>query len=234
MLTIAVIGSKSSGKTSVIEVLVRGLTKKGYRVATVKHIPEENFTIDTEGKDTWRHAKAGATKVISVAPNEMTIIQKTETSKLSLEEILQNCEEADIVILEGFRSLVGANSKIFKIVTVKSLEEALEASKNFKSIIAFSGAAAKNLPKENFDVPIVDALNEPDKLVELVEEKIGETYKMSSEGFALYVGDKQIPLNLFVQRMMKSSIIAMASNLKGVEVSPEDRVIVKIKKWGCF
>ena len=74
MLTIAVIGSKGSGKTTVTEVLIRELTKKGYKVATVKHIPEQNFTIDTEGKDTWRHARAGASKVISVAPKEIAVI----------------------------------------------------------------------------------------------------------------------------------------------------------------
>lgn len=231
MQVIAVVGSKGSGKTSTIEVLVKGLTIKGYRVATVKHIPEKNFTIDTEGKDTWRHAKAGANKVISIAPKEMAIIHKVETERLSLEEILQNCEEADIVILEGFRSLVGANPEIYKIVTVENLQEALKAMKDFKSIIAFSGAAANKLPKEKFNVPLVDALNESEKLVELVEDKIKKTRKKLDEGFTLYVNGKQIPLNPFVQRIMKASITAMASNLKGVDVSINDRVVVKIKKW---
>ena len=232
MLVIAVVGSKGSGKTSVIEILVRELTKKGYKVATVKHIPEHNFTIDTEGKDTWRHAKAGANKIISVAPKEMAVIHKIETDKLSLEDILQHCEEADTVILEGFKSLVGANPEIFKIVTVKNSQEALEASKIFKSIIAISGAAANKLSKEDFDVPIIDALNEPKKLVKLIEGKIGQTHKESSENFALYVDNRQISLKPFVERIMKSVIVAMASSLKGVEVSPNDRVVVKIKKWG--
>jgi len=231
MLTIAVIGSKDSGKTTVTEVLIRELTKKGYKVAAVKHIPEQNFTIDTEGKDTWRHAKAGANKIISVAPKEIAVIHKVETEKLSLEDILQHCEDADIVILEGFKSLIGADPKILKIVTVKNSEEAREASKIFRPIIAFSGAAANRLPKENFTIPIIDALNETEKLVKLVEEKIGQIHKESSENFALYVDNRQISLKPFVQRIMKSSIIAMASTLKGVEVSPNDEVIVKIKKW---
>jgi len=234
MLTIAVIGSKGSGKTSTIEVLVRELTKRGYKVATVKHIPEEDFTIDTEGKDTWRYANAGADKVVSVAPKEIATIHKVETDKLSLEDIIQNCEEADIIILEGFRSLVGADPEIFKIVAVKNLEEALEALRNFKSIMAFSGAAASKLPKEKFNVPVIDALNEPEKLVKLVEKKIEGAYKKLGEGFTLYVNGRRISLNPFVQRMMKSSILAMASNLKGVEVSSKDMVVVKIKKWEGF
>ncbi|RLI21921.1 molybdopterin-guanine dinucleotide biosynthesis protein B [Candidatus Bathyarchaeota archaeon] len=234
MPIIAVVGSKGSGKTSTVEVLVRELTKKGYKVATVKHIPEENFTIDTEGKDTWRHAKAGAKMIISVAPREIAVIHKVETAKLSLENILQFCEEdIDIVILEGFRNLVGADPKIFKIVTIKSPSEAVDASKNFKNIIAFSGAAASELNKEEIGIPVIDALNEPERLVELVEEKIKEIGKISGEDFTLYVDGNKVSLNPFVRKLMKSVIIAMTSNLKGVDVSRNDRVVVKIKKWGC-
>ncbi|MCK4482606.1 molybdopterin-guanine dinucleotide biosynthesis protein MobB, partial [Candidatus Bathyarchaeota archaeon] len=64
---IAVVGSKSSGKTTIIEILTKELTKRDYKVAAVKHIPESNFTIDREGKDTWRFAQSGAKTIVSVA-----------------------------------------------------------------------------------------------------------------------------------------------------------------------
>ncbi|MCJ7559854.1 molybdopterin-guanine dinucleotide biosynthesis protein B, partial [Candidatus Bathyarchaeota archaeon] len=67
MQAIAVVGSKKSGKTTTIENLVRELTKKGYKVAAIKHVSEPDFTIDTAGKDTWKFAKAGAKTIISVA-----------------------------------------------------------------------------------------------------------------------------------------------------------------------
>ena len=51
MLIVAVFGSKKSGKTIAVETLVNGLTKKD-KVATVKHIPETDFTIDAKGKGT--------------------------------------------------------------------------------------------------------------------------------------------------------------------------------------
>ena len=231
MFIVAVIGSKSSGKTTIVETLVKQLTKEGYNVATVKHIPEKDFSIDTEGKDTWRHAKAGAKKVISIAPNEVAIIHKVKTEKLTLEDIIQHCQEADVVILEGFRKLVGTQPNVFKIITVKNLEEAIEASKTFKPIIAFSGTAAQSLPKDKLNYPVVDALNEAERLVSLVKEKMARTGRKPSEGFELYINGKKVPLKPFVQRIMKSSILAMASNLKGVEVSSDDYVFVKIKKW---
>ena len=54
-----VVGSKKSGKTTTTENLTRELTKRGYNVAAIKHVSEQDFTIDTVGKDTWRFAKAG-------------------------------------------------------------------------------------------------------------------------------------------------------------------------------
>ena len=229
MFVLAVIGSKSSGKTTVIETLVRQLTKEGYCVTTVKHIPEEKFSIDTRGKDTWRHAEAGARRVISIAPNEIAVIHKIKTENLTFEDIIQYCPETDIIIFEGFRKLLGTKPNVFKIVTVKNFEEAKKASETFKPIIAFSGAAAPKLLAKRLKHPVIDALNEPEKLVNLVKEKMIKV-KKPSEGFELYVNGKRVPLNPFVQRIMKDSILAMASNLKGVKVSPDYHVFVKIKK----
>ncbi len=171
MIVIAVIGSKKSGKTTTIEALVKGLTKRSYRVATVKHVSEQNFTVDTEGKDTWRHAKAGAQTVAVVAPQELAVIKKVDTVRLSLHEIIENLQNnMDIVIFEGFRNLVEQEPTIPKIVAVKSRREAVEASKRFKPILAFTGLAASTV--RGVKTPVVDVLEEPEKLVEIVERKI--------------------------------------------------------------
>jgi molybdopterin-guanine dinucleotide biosynthesis protein MobB len=172
MNIIAVIGSKKSGKTTTIEALVRGLTKRGYRVATVKHVSEKGFTLDTEGKDTWRHAQAGAKTIVVVAPNELGIIKKVDTTKQGLQEIVKHCENnVDFTILEGFRSLVEKEPNVPKIVAVKAYDEAVETLKRFKPIIAFTGSAAFTAKK--LGIPVVDVLEEPENLVEIVERKIG-------------------------------------------------------------
>ncbi|MCK4434661.1 molybdopterin-guanine dinucleotide biosynthesis protein B, partial [Candidatus Bathyarchaeota archaeon] len=88
---IAVVGTKNSGKTTVIEILTKELVKRGYRLAVAKHIPEPSFTIDTEGKDTWRFAEAGAETIVSVASDEIVTVEKTDTRRFSLEAILQRC-----------------------------------------------------------------------------------------------------------------------------------------------
>ncbi len=68
---VAVVGNSNSGKTTAVEVLIKGLTEKGYKIGSAKHIPDPEFTIDTKGKDTWKHARAGANTVLSVGQNEL-------------------------------------------------------------------------------------------------------------------------------------------------------------------
>jgi len=176
MPIIAVVGSRQSGKTTTLEVLVRGLTEKGYRVATAKHIPEADFTIDTRGKDTWKHAQAGAKTILSVAPNELTIIKKVDTTRYNLNALVTQCEkDADILILEGFRKLVAKDSSVPKIVTVKKIKEIPEASKYFKPILAFAGLA--HVEAKGLKTPKIDVLKEPQKLIEIVDKRVGPVIK---------------------------------------------------------
>ena len=175
---IAVLGGKESGKTTTIEALTRELTRRGYKVAAIKHIPEKDFTIDKKGKDTWRFAEAGAKTIISISPKEIAIIEKGDTSDLSLNSILEKCQNSDIILIEGFRKLLGKNPNVPKIVTVKSQEEVDEALKAFKPIIAFTGpylAVEKDLPASYFDV-----FRKSAELAEFVEKIIRE-----KEGFLM-------------------------------------------------
>lgn len=169
---VAVVGSKSSGKTTTIEALTRELAKKGYKICVVKHISEPNFTIDTVGKDTWRFAQSGAKTIIGVAANEFATIEKVNTENFVLRDILKRCGRVDIVFLEGFRKLVSKNEDIYKIVVVKSAQEALEALNSFKPIVAFAGPySTENL---NVKIPYVDVLKHSEKIAEIVEKVIKE------------------------------------------------------------
>jgi len=167
-VVIAVVGSKSSGKTTTIEALTKELTTRGYKIAVVKHIPEPDFTIDTKGKDTWRFAQSGAKTIISVASDEIATIEKVKTKDFPLKEILRKCKGHDIVFLEGFREFVSRKKGIHKIVVVRSAKEVAEAAKNFEPILAFTGPYSTE--KLNLKVPYVDALKNPEKIADIVEK----------------------------------------------------------------
>lgn len=231
MSIIAVVGSRKSGKTTAVEALVKGLTGKGYMVATVKHIPEPDFTMDTEGKDTWRHVKAGAHVTLSVAPNELAIIKKEDTTKYTLTEIVEHLkDDSDIVIFEGFRELVAQNLLIPKVVAVKTTEEAKEAYKYFKPIVAFVGAVPTK--REEILVPFINALRKPEKLVETVENKIKtmiKKEKMSRTATRIEIDGKFLPLNRFIQKIMKNVVLSMVSTLKNTSIKGDEEVFITIR-----
>ena len=56
---ISFIGRSGVGKTTYLEKLIAELKKRGYRVGVIKH-DIHGFEMDRPGKDTWRHAQAGA------------------------------------------------------------------------------------------------------------------------------------------------------------------------------
>jgi molybdopterin-guanine dinucleotide biosynthesis protein MobB len=230
MPIIAVVGSRESGKTTAIEALVKGLTRKGYKVATVKHIPEPDFTIDTKGKDTWRHTRAGACITLSVAPNELAFIKKVDTTKYGLTEIVKHCEDdADIVILEGFRDLVAQDPLVPKVVAAKTMDEVEENSKYFKAIIAFVGSISAK-PK-SLHVPYVDSLQKPEKLAEIVENKIKPMIKKEEKlkaAIKITIDGKPLPLNLFVQKIMRAVVLSMVSTLKDASIKGDENVFIAI------
>ena len=121
--TVAVLGHKASGKTTVIEKIVRELANNGLKVATAKHITVKGFSIDTEGKNTWRHSAAGANPVVSVSDVETAILIKNGTPSFSLDLLFEIIREVDVVFLEGFSSLVLRDEHVAKIFCVDNLQE---------------------------------------------------------------------------------------------------------------
>jgi len=167
MQVMAVVGTKRSGKTTTIENLTKELTKRGYKVAVIKHISEPDFTIDTPGKDTWRYAQAGAKTTIIAATNETTTIEKT-TINPPLETLLKKCTNNDIVFIEGMKKIVAQNKKIPKIAVVKSKTEAENATETYKPILAFSGPY--NTTTRYPSILYANALTNPQKLTDTIEK----------------------------------------------------------------
>ena len=100
---IGVAGFKNAGKTTLVEKLVSELTRRGHRVSTVKHA-HHSFDIDHEGRDSFRHRKAGAREVAVVSSHRWAIIHESgEENEPTLEEILAKLAPCDLVIVEGYK-----------------------------------------------------------------------------------------------------------------------------------
>jgi molybdopterin-guanine dinucleotide biosynthesis protein B len=99
---ISVVGTSDSGKTTLIEKLVSRLVELGFRVGTVKH-DVHGFEMDREGKDSWRHKRAGASTTVISSPWKVGMV-KDVPHELTLDEITERFfYDVDIVLAEGYK-----------------------------------------------------------------------------------------------------------------------------------
>jgi molybdopterin-guanine dinucleotide biosynthesis protein MobB len=172
---IAFVGTSGSGKTAAMEYLTQQLTGMALRVGVAKHIHEEGFTIDTVGKDTWRHAHAGARVVIGASPNELAIIKKT-SSEAKFAEIAENLanSELDIALLEGFSGASDGIARIPKVVTAKDASDLRYTLRRTKPpILAITGRVVREHERiSNPPAPLVDLRNEGFLLTSIVRRHL--------------------------------------------------------------
>lgn len=152
---VAVIGYRGTGKTAIVEGLVQELSRRGHRVATVKHVVKRGFSIDRPGTDTWRHAKAGARVVVSLAHQELATIERRA---VKLWEVVRRLEGLDFVIIEGFKGAEG----LAKIVAASSGTDLRKLVDEFT--IASVGARKRGLPSLGF--------GQMRELADLVERRV--------------------------------------------------------------
>ena len=98
------VGRSNSGKTTLIERLIPELVLAGYRIATIKHAGH-GFELDTEGKDSWRHKRAGASNVIVLSKGSMAMFADVP-EEMKVEEVRDRFVDShiDLIIAEGWKS----------------------------------------------------------------------------------------------------------------------------------
>lgn len=99
-----IVGWKNSGKTTLLEVLIREIVARGYRVSTVKHA-HHAFDIDVPGKDSYRHREAGAHEVIVASRQRWALMHELrDAEEPELSSLLAHLGPCDLVLIEGFKS----------------------------------------------------------------------------------------------------------------------------------
>jgi molybdopterin-guanine dinucleotide biosynthesis adapter protein len=96
-------GWKNSGKTTLTCKLVEEFTRRGFRVATLKHA-HHLFDVDQEGTDSHRHRKAGAAEVAIVSGNRWALMHELgEQGEPSMQDMLARLSPCDLVLIEGYK-----------------------------------------------------------------------------------------------------------------------------------
>lgn len=100
---IGIAGWSGSGKTTLVTRLVPLLVARGLTVSTLKHA-HHSFDVDTPGKDSYEHRRAGASQVLVASMNRWALMHELRGApEPSLESLLAKFDPVDLVLIEGFK-----------------------------------------------------------------------------------------------------------------------------------
>ncbi|MGF3498181.1 MAG: GTP 3',8-cyclase MoaA [Candidatus Methanosuratincola sp.] len=152
---LAIVSFRSgAGKTTILEGIIRILTKTGYRVCAIKH--SAHSEIRDAGKDTWKYREAGAAASALLQPSGyLEVCSKSADLHLAIDVISRL--NPDIVLCEGFK-----DSDLPKIAIVESSE--LDQGVRLQGVVAFvlkeDVAPANGVIRLPFDPSAVSAFIE--------------------------------------------------------------------------
>ena len=101
--TIAVIGWKNSGKTTLVSNLVKFFKEKKIKVGVVKHA-HHSFDIDHPNTDSYKIRKSGAYKTTLVSDKRLALMEEKITPDIHLGSLIDLNKDCDLLIFEGFKS----------------------------------------------------------------------------------------------------------------------------------
>jgi molybdopterin-guanine dinucleotide biosynthesis protein B len=196
---VSIIGKSKSGKTTLIERLIRELKSRGYRVATIKHT-HQGVTFDDPDKDSHRYVQAGSEVTVISSPDKVVLIKPVEPT-FSLDEIVHLIgEDCNIVLAEGFTQENTPKIEVHR----KEVETPLSAVKKLIAIVTDEPLETKT---RQFSLQDIKGL------ANLLEKGF---IKPQQTRTSLYINGLPVSLTTFPREIISNILLALAASLKGV------------------
>jgi len=96
---LGIAGWSGSGKTTLITALIPALMQRGLSVSTIKHA-HHLLALDQPGKDSFRHAEAGAAEVMLATEAGFALYSRHQPD---LPALLARLAPVDLVLVEGYK-----------------------------------------------------------------------------------------------------------------------------------
>ena len=164
-LTIPVLGFAAysgSGKTTLLTQVIPVLIAAGLRIGLIKH-GHHNFQIDQPGKDSYRLRKAGAQQVLLAGRQRSALIiehpQPTQEPRLEDQFKHLDCEQLDLILVEGFKQAAIPKIEVYRSGLGLSL-----LYPNDSHIIAL---VTDSVPELVPNIPVLD-INQPQQVADFI------------------------------------------------------------------
>ncbi|NDY73210.1 molybdopterin-guanine dinucleotide biosynthesis protein B [Desulfobacter hydrogenophilus] len=108
---VLIVGKSNSGKTTLMENMIRELSARGFRVGSVKHA-HDTFDFDKQGKDSWRHKNAGAVASLIVTDTKVALVK--EDIRPPEEKFFHYLGDMDLILVEGFKTFCLPKIEVFR------------------------------------------------------------------------------------------------------------------------
>ncbi|RZN67757.1 MAG: molybdopterin-guanine dinucleotide biosynthesis protein B [Candidatus Methanolliviera hydrocarbonicum] len=220
MAIIGFVGESKSGKTSLIVEITKALSKRGYEVATIKHIADPDFTtIDTKGTDTYRHTNAGASLVVGASSDETAFILKDRLDFSNITNMIEEIVHPDIILVEGFKNEGNQKVALDKTDTKNVI---LEYDGDERKILDYIVREIeieriyKRLPKLDCSKCGFDCKKMAKRIYE-GEATFEDCVNRSEIKLNIKINGEALPLGKFVKKITRNTILGLISPLKDVE-----------------
>jgi len=214
MKIIAAVGLSETGKTLLLTGLISEFKRRGLRTFAVKHC-SHGFSLDMEGKDTWKYTQAGADGVAMLSSEEWAVVQKTAETDLRA-MAGRAFAGADVVLVEGGKQARGLR----KIEVLRSgISDVVQTPPDeLLAVVSDCGApAGTTVPVFSFS-----------QTVEICDLILSEKEEAMAE-IKLEVDGRDINLNPFVRTFIEKTVLGMVTSLGGVDPEPR-KIVLRIER----
>lgn len=199
---VSIVGKSSTGKTTFLEKLLRELSGRRYKVATIKH-SHHSIDFHDPKKDSYRHSKAGAAATLVSSTTSFQII-KPVAQELTIDQLVRHFgDEFDLILTEGFSRGNAPKIEIHR----KEAGPLLEVASNLFAVVT----------DEPLEVAIQQfGLEDVQGVADLIEAKF---IKPNRQRISLYVNGLKIEPNVAPAEIAQKIIPLLASDWKGPEIT---------------
>ncbi|MCD6095882.1 MAG: molybdopterin-guanine dinucleotide biosynthesis protein B [Thermoprotei archaeon] len=243
------IGYKRGGKTTAIMSVAKVLKARGYKVAIIKHIPEHD--IDKRDTDTYKFRQVAP--LVAAITHDYTAIYYRDTKINRVIAMIGH--EVDFLLIEGFKHAMFC-PHIICARTLKEVNELRSGLEIAISGPISEDDNMKREAERRYNLKVINALKNAEELANIIEKKafilpnlncglcgydcstmaklivsgaksIKDCKATYSNSVTVFIDNNPLPLNEFVQKIIRNAVMGILSTLKGFKEG-EIRIIIKV------